>query len=154
MKKILAAMLIVTLVTSSAAYAYPMIYAGSRQIQFGFDYQDGDWNLEFGYGRFVVDELLLGALFRYRDHDRTRWSAGGTMEFHFHLGTMTYPYIAFIALYEDYDYDDRFLFGPAAGINHFITDYLAVDLQARQFFSTEKGYDEKFEIIGGLRVLF
>jgi len=153
MKKILAAVLI-TMALPVWANAFPMIYAGSQQVQFGFEYRDDDWLLEFGYGRFITDELLLGALFSYKDNARTIWSAGGTMEFHFNLGTMTYPYFAITASYEDRDNYDHFLFGPAAGINHFITDYLSVDIKARYLFSSESRYDEELEIVGGLRVLF
>ncbi len=153
MKKILAAIFII-LALPVWANAFPMIYAGSQQVQFGFEHRDDDWLLEFGYGRFITDELLLGALFSYEDNARTIWSAGGTMELHFNLGTMTYPYFSIIAIYQDYDIDDHILFGPAAGINHFITDYLSVDIKARYLLSSESRYDEDLEIIGGLRVLF
>lgn len=153
MKKILAAILII-LVIPASSYAFPMIYAGAQQLQFGFDFRESDdWNLQFGYGNFVTDELLLGALFTYSDNVNTTWSIGATMEHHFHLGTMTFPYLAAFLIYEDYDSGNHVRFGPAVGVNHFLTDYLSIDLSARYLLSTNSR-DEDLEITGGLRILF
>ncbi len=155
MKNILVAIAIMLMVPVSVQ-AFPLLREGSQQFQFAFDYRDGDWHLEFMYGKFVTDELLLGAMFSSSKSVHSRWSAGLIMEHHFHLGTMTYPYLSAIALYEDYDIDDHLRFGPAAGINHFLTDYLSIDLKARYLFSSDRnrGPGEHLELLGGLRVLF
>lgn len=153
MKKFLT-LLIIALIIPVSSHAFPMLHAGSQQFLFSFDYKDDDWNLEFMYGNFVTDELLLGAMFAASDNSRTKWSLGVTMEHHFHLGTMTYPYLAAIVLYEDYDTNDHVRFGPAAGLNHFLTDYLSIDLKARYLFSSNRRQEENLELIGGLRVLF
>lgn len=153
MKKILAAMTIM-LIMPVSSHAFPIIQEGAQQFQFSFDYKDTNWDLEFMYGRFVTDELLLGALFTSTDNGESKWSIGLTMEHHFHLGTMTYPYVSALMLYEDYDTNDHVRFGPAAGLNHFLTDYLAIDLKARFLFSSNRNRSEDLELIGGLRVLF
>lgn len=142
------------LMAPAYSHAYPIVHEGSRQFQFGFDYRDSDWRLDFMYGQFVTDELLIGGLFSASDYAESIWSTGILMEHHFHLGTMTYPYVSAIALYEDYDSDNHIRFGPAAGINHFITDYFAIDLKMRYLFSSDPGQNEDLELMGGLRILF
>ena len=154
MKRILAAMLII-LVIPASSYGFPILYAGARQLQFGFEFRDSDaWHMQLGYGRFVTEELMLGAFLTYSDNHGTSWSMGGTMEHHFHLGTMTYPYIGGILMYEDYTSGNHVLFGPVVGFNHFLTDYFAIDLNARYLFSSDGRNQEDLEITGGLRVLF
>jgi hypothetical protein len=153
MKKVLAA-LVITLILSAPVHAFPMIYAGAQNLQFGFESRDGDWHLEFGYGNFVTDELLLGTFFSFTHNAIRTRSVGGTMEYHFHLGTMTFPYIAGIIMYEDYDTDQHFRYGPAVGVNHFIARYFSIDLRARYLFSSRTGREENLEILGGLRILF
>lgn len=153
MKQLLAAIVIILLIPS-AGYAFPMVSAGKQHLQFGFESVDGDWRVEFGYGRFFTDELLLGMLFTYERKPARATAVSGVMEYHFNLGTMTYPYLSAIVIYEDHPYNDYFRYGPAAGINHFLTPYLSLDLKARYLYSSDSRRDEDLEFIGSLRVFF
>ena len=153
MKKLLLAAVLVVMMTASS-FAFPMIQEGAREIEFDFFYRDSAWNLGLGYGVFMTDEILVGARLDYSDNAFSTWAVSGKAEYHWNMGTMTVPYVAAIVSYVDFDIDTMFLYGPAVGINHFITDYLALDLQARYLFSDEDFFDEELEIVGGLRILF
>ncbi len=152
MRKLLVAVMVVML--SASAFAFPMIQEGAREIEVDFYFRDGDWNLGLGYGVFMTDNILVGAKIEYADNAFSTWTVSGKAEYHWNMGTMTVPYVALLVAYEDYDVDTRLLYGPAVGINHFITDYLAIDLQARYLLSDDDHYDEEIEVLAGLRVLF
>ncbi len=152
MKKLLTAVTLVVMISASA-FAFPMIQEGAREIDVSFYLRDGDWSAGLGYGIFVTDEVLLGAKVDYVDWADI-WAIGGMAEYNWNMGTMTVPYAAGIVSYADYDVSDSFLFGPKVGVKQFITDYLAIDLNAQYLFSDDSDYDEDLEVSAGLRVLF
>jgi hypothetical protein len=151
MKKLLVVLMAVML--SAPAFAFPMIQEGAREMDLDFDYRDGDWELGIGYGVFVTDNMLVGGRLDYVDWADT-WQLGGMAEYHWVRGEMTVPYAGVVVAYMDYDVDSIMFYGPKAGIKHFITDYLAIDLNAQYLFSDEEGYEEEIEVKAGMRVLF
>ncbi len=151
MKKLLVAVMVVLM--SASAFAFPMVQEGARELELDFDYMDGDWNLGIGYGVFMTDAILVGGRLDYWDAIDW-WQVSAKAEYHWNMGTMTVPYVAAMVAYLDYDVDSMMLYGPVVGIKHFITDYLAIDLNARYLFSDEDLWEEELEINAGLRVLF
>ncbi len=151
MKKILVTLMV--LVMSASVYAFPMVQEGARELELDFLFRDSDWTLGIGYGVFITDAILVGGKLDYNDAADI-WRLGGKMEYHWNMGTMTVPYVAAVVAYEDYNIDTRFLYGPAVGIKHFITDYLAIDMRAEYLLSSEDWWEEELEITAGLRVLF
>ncbi len=151
MKNLIVAAMVVMM--SASAFAFPMIQEGARELDLDFYFRDGDWELGLGYGVFVTDEILVGGKVDYIDWADI-WMVSGHAEYHWNMGTMTVPYAAAVLAYADFDIDTLFLYGPKVGIKHFITDYLAIDLNAQYLFSNEDFYEEEIEISAGLRVLF
>ena len=151
MKKILVTLMV--LVMSASVYAFPMVQEGAREMELDFSFQDSDWQLGIGYGVFITDAILVGGKLDYLDWADT-WQLGGKIEYHWNMGTMTVPYVAAVVAYVDYDVDTMFLYGPAAGVKHFITDYLAIDIRAEYMLSSEDWYEEEIVISAGLRVMF
>ena len=152
MKKLLLAAVLVVMMTASS-FAFPMIQEGAREIELDFYFVDSDWEIGIGYGVFMTDEILVGGRFDYIDW-MDIWMVSAHAEYHWNMGTMTVPYAAAVLAYADFDFDTLFLYGPKVGIKHFITDYLAIDLNAQYLFSNEDFYEEELEISAGLRVLF
>lgn len=153
MKNLLVAVMVVLM--SASAFAFPMIQEGARELDLDFDFVvDGDWKIGLGYGVFMTDNILVGAKLDYADNASSTWKVSGKAEYHWNMGTMTVPYVAALVAYEDFDIDTRFLYGPAVGIKHFITDYLAIDLNAQYLFANEDFFEEELKVLAGLRVLF
>lgn len=148
-------------------YAQPSIQEGTRELSLS-----GSWDpesaagstiaLDVGYGVFVRDLIEVGGLLSYADNDIvTTWGLGGFAEYHFDMATMTVPYVGLRLEYIDYDVDTTFQYGPRAGVKHFISDNVAIDIALQYTIAGEDIFnddgtleDTNLALVFGLRAMF
>ncbi len=148
-------------------YAQPSIQEGTRELSLS-----GSWDpegaagaaiaLDVGYGVFMRDLIEVGGLLSYADNGIvTTWGLGGFVEYHFDMATMTVPYVGLRIEYIDYDVDTTFQYGPRAGVKHFITDNVAIDIALQYTIAGEDIFnndgtaeDTDLALVFGLRAMF
>jgi opacity protein-like surface antigen len=130
-------------------------------------------DLTLGYGVFTRDAVEVGGLVSYLSYedaggagvDLKGWELGGFAEYHFDMATMTVPYIGARVEYVKAELgswdESAFVYGPRAGIKHFITDNVAVDVALMYMLATEDIFtnegvleDNDLSLVFGIRAMF
>ncbi len=148
-------------------YAQPSIQQGTRElsIEGGYDFEGPLGRtvvLDVGYGVFTSDAIELGGVLGYAsDDDATTWKLGGFAEYHFDLAIMSVPYVGLRVEFVDYDVDTAFQYGPRAGIKHFLTDSVAIDIAVQYTIADTDRFnndgiweDTDLSLVFGMRAMF
>ncbi len=171
---------VVAMVAALATFvcAQPSIQEGTREfsIEGGWD-PDGaagaELELSFGYGVFIRDALEVGGLLSYLSYedaggpgvDAKGWELGGFVEHHFDMATMTVPYVGARVEYVKVELgswdESAFVYGPRAGVKHFIADNVAIDIALTYMLATEDIFinegvaeDSDLSLSFGIRAMF
>ncbi len=174
---------IVILISFSAGRAesfMPVMHGGAREIGLrGHWDPNGAMGTEFdisgGYGFFPADNFLVGASAGYAMYQDsvsgmsayTRlWTLGGFMEYHFDIGTLTFPYAGVEAGFASGKLSGAgslgaFFYGPRVGMKYFISEKLAVDLALKYIMAADDIFlnrgemeDSDLFVTFGMRAVF
>ncbi len=180
--------MVMVMAMTVAAYGQPLIQEGVREliVSGGWDPEGvtgQEMDLEIGYGVFVTDAIELGGIVSYasvedagttltggvlQSYDEETWEFSGLLDYHFdirfEIATMTVPYVGLRVGYVKYEAaadEDAIVYGPRAGVKHFVTDNIAVDVGLSYMFATEDIFvnegiaeDTDLSLDFGIRVLF
>ena len=150
MKKMLAALFAVFMLTSLSSFAAPMLGQGTRQLDVNGSIDDNGedlaLSLNVGAGYFIANMLEIGGTAAGSVvGDFKTLSAGVSGEYNFDIGAIVVPFVgAGLSLaWRDFDgdTDSYFVASGSAGVKYFLVDTVALTAQANLLLATDDVYN-------------